>query len=448
MLAYSNTTDFKLTEKQSEAIKLTGSAENILLYGGSRSTKTFTHIRTIVTRALAAPKSRHAVIRLRFNHVKQSVVYDTFPKVMELCFPGVKYKLDKSDWFATLPNGSEIWFGGLDDKERSEKILGNEYATIFPNECSQISYSSYLLLITRLAQVCTYRAGDEIKQLNLKMLLDENPPLKGHWTYKLFIEKKDPQTKKPINNPDDYASLLMNPKDNAENLPVSYLNRLRNLPKRQRDRFWSGMFGSETDNALWTTDIIEQSKVNDVPQMVRIIVSVDPSGADDDENKNNDDIGIGVVGLGVDGLAYVLEDLTLNAGPAKWGAVVSSAYERHEADRVIGEKNFGGAMVGFVVKTANPNISYKDVTASRGKVVRAEPVSALHETGKIKFVGDFPDLEDELLGFTTTGYTGAKSPNRADWFVWAITELFPKITPRMSSPAPIVIPVPKTAFSR
>ena len=99
----------------------------------------------------------------------------------------------------------------------------------------------------------------------------------------------------------------------------------------------------------------------------------------------------------------MLEDLTLNAGPATWGKVVASAYQRHKADRVVGEGNFGGAMVEFVIKTADPLISYKTVTASRGKVVRAEPISALHETGKVKMVGRFDDLEDELMSFTTPG---------------------------------------------
>ncbi|MCP5005535.1 MAG: DNA-packaging protein, partial [Planctomycetes bacterium] len=420
MLAYSENDNFRLTDKQKEAIDLIGGHENILLYGGSRSTKTFTHIRTIVIRALAAPKSRHAVVRLRFNHVKQSVVYDTFPKVMELCFPEIPYRVDKQDWFVKLPNGSEIWFGGLDDKERTEKILGNEYATILLNECSQISFASYTVVETRLAQVCTYRDGSEIKTLSLKMLLDENPPLSGHWTYKMFIQGKDPLSKRDLPNKEEYACLLMNPVDNADNLPKSYLNRLQNLPKRQRDRFWSGKFGDANENALWSQDTLDSSRVNgdDLPEMVRIVVPVDPSGADDDENKNNDDIGIGVVGLGTDGNAYVFEDLTINAGPATWGKVVAQAYERHEADRVIGEANYGGAMVEFVVKTASPNISYKSVSASRGKVVRAEPAAALHETGKIKLVGQFDELEDELLAFTTTGYTGAKSPNRADWFVW------------------------------
>ncbi len=423
-------TPFKLTSKQDEAIKLFGGdATYILLYGGSRSTKTFTTIRTIVTRAIAVPKSRHVVLRFRFNHVKTSVIHDTFPKVMELCFPGCPYKLDKTDFYVEFPNGSQIWFGGLDDKERTEKILGNEYATIFLNETSQISYNSYTILITRLAQKCHYMIGDKQKELRLKFFLDENPPMKGHWTYKLFMEGKDPDTKKPVNNPEDYAHLIMNPRDNLENLPATYIKALKNLPKRKRDRFWEGKFGDDTENALWTTEIIENNKVNgdDLPDMVRIVVAVDPSGADDDENKNNDDIGIGVAGIGTDGIGYVFEDLTLNAGPATWGGVVAGAYDRHGADRVVAEQNYGGAMVEFVVKQANPNISYKSVSASRGKTVRAEPISALHENGKIKFIGDFPDLEDELLACTTTGYTGARSPNRLDWFVWAFTELFPGI---------------------
>ena len=394
---------FKLTAKQDEALDLFAmQAMYILLNGGSRSTKTFTIIRTIVIRALAAPGSRHAILRFRFNHVKSSVVFDTFPKVMELCFPGISAHVNKSDWYWQAPNGSQIWFGGLDDKERTEKILGNEYATIFLNECSQISYSSFLIMVTRLAQKSFYERGGERHEMRLKMFFDENPPTKGHWTYKLFIESRNPDTKKQITNPEDYAHMLMNPKDNAENLPTSYLNALQNLPKRQRDRFWLGLFGDETENALWTTEIIERNKVDgdDVPDMVRIIVPVDPSGADDDENKNNDDIGIGVMGLGTDGCAYVFEDLTLKAGPATWGAVAAGAYERHEADRIIGESNFGGAMVEHVIKTAtdedgnriSPNAAYKAVHASRGKTVRAEPASALHENNKIKFIGDFPDL--------------------------------------------------------
>lgn len=432
MQALQTEPDFTLTDKQHQAINLIASAAMyILLYGGSRSTKTFTFVRAIVWRAIAVSNSRHAILRFRFSHVKASIIYDTFPKVMACCFPDCPYELNKSDWFVSFPNGSQIWFGGLDDKERSEKILGNEYASILLNEISQISYNSFLILVTRLAQKCMYERDGAMHELRLKFFCDENPPSKGHWSYRLFIERRDPITGKPLEDPDDYNALLMNPRDNLENLPESYIKALQRLPKRKRDRFWEGIFVDDSENALWTSETIEKNRITEIPEnvdLVRIVVAVDPSGADDNSEDTSDDIGIGVAGLGTDGIGYVLEDLTLNAGPARWGKVVASAYERHQADRVIGESNFGGAMVEFVVKTADPNISYKAVHASRGKVIRAEPVSALHETGKIKFVGNFDKLEDELMSFTTTGYIGESSPNRGDWFIWAMIELFPGMT--------------------
>jgi phage terminase large subunit-like protein len=155
---------------------------------------------------------------------------------------------------------------------------------------------------------------------------------------------------------------------------------------------------------------------------------VDPSGADDTDNADNDEIGIVVAALGTDGIAYIVEDLTLKAGPAKWGHVVGTAFDRHAADRVVGEANYGGAMVKHVVQTARPGTPYIPVTATRGKVVRAEPISSLAEQGKVRMVGFHPRLEDELCGMTSSGYVGDKSPNRADAYVWAVTELFPALT--------------------
>jgi phage terminase large subunit-like protein len=155
---------------------------------------------------------------------------------------------------------------------------------------------------------------------------------------------------------------------------------------------------------------------------------VDPSGADDQDNADNDEIGIIVAGLGTDGNGYLLEDCTVKAGPATWENVATSAYDRHAASCVVAERNFGGAMVRHVIQTARPRTPYREVTASRGKVQRAEPISALYEQGKIRHVGDFRQLEDELCAFSTTGYTGPRSPNRADAAIWAFTELFPGMT--------------------
>jgi predicted phage terminase large subunit-like protein len=165
-----------------------------------------------------------------------------------------------------------------------------------------------------------------------------------------------------------------------------------------------------------------------VPQLVRVVIAVDPSGADDSDNADNDEIGIIVAGLGQDGAAYVLEDLTLKAGPASWGRVATTAFDRHAADAIVGETNYGGAMVQQVIQTARPRTPFRAVSASRGKAVRAEPFSALYEQGKVRHVGMFAKLEDELSGFSTGGYTGARSPNRADALIWALAALFPAMT--------------------
>lgn len=429
---------FALNPRQEEAVRLTGGpAMHTLLYGGSRSGKTFVHCRTIAIRALRADNSRHAVLRFRFNAVKESVVMDTWPKMMRLCFPEVKFALNKSDWFGTFPNGSEVWFGGLDDKERTEKILGKEYATILFNEVSQIPWGSVETAHTRLAQKTS---------LKLRALYDENPPKKGHWSYKLFIRKQDPVSSSALPDPDNYASMKLSPEDNKDNIAGEYLSVLRSLSGERRRRFYDGEFGEDAPNALFTEGQFDKNRVLDdrtVPQFLRIVVAVDPSGASDAEDNQGDAIGIVVVALGTDGHAYLLEDITVKAGPKTWGSVATAAFDRHKADVVVGETNYGGEMVKFVVQAARPGTPFKAVTASRGKVVRAEPISYLVADGKVHHVGHFPEMEEELCAFTSTGYAGEASPNRADAYVWALSELFPGMTQEKSDGKPKgVLPKP------
>lgn len=421
----------KLTERQQMAKEiLSGSATHCMLFGGSRSGKTFLLVRQVVLRALKAPNSRHAIFRFRYNHLKASVVLDTFPKVMRICFPGVEWKMHAQDGYAELQGGSQIWFAGLDDKDRTEKILGMEFATVYFNECSQIPSGSVDTALTRLAQKADQDIDGKVDPLKLRAYYDCNPPSRSHWTFKKFVQKVDPDTKKPLPDPDNYASFQINPKDNQDNLSTEYLKTLAALPERMRKRFLDGNFGDDNPNALFPEHHIDTWRVIDgrVPDMVRVVVAVDPSGADDVDNADNDAIGIVTVGLGTDGNAYLLEDATVKAGPATWGRVAASAYERHSASCVVGETNFGGAMVQQTIQVARPRTPFKKVTASRGKVQRAEPFSALYEEGKVRHVGNFPELEDELAGFSTHGYVGANSPNRADALIWALAELFPAIT--------------------
>jgi len=422
---------FVMTAKQREAqVVCAGDATHVMLYGGSRSGKTLLHVRNSVLRALKAKNSRHLIARFRFNQVKTSIAFDTFPRVMALCFPGVPAAISKSDWFWKAPNGSEIWFAGLDDKERTEKVLGNEFSTLLLNECSQISWATREMLMTRLAQKAYQQLdGRSPSTIRLRAYYDCNPTNKAHWTYRLFKQKVSPDTKEPLSHPDNFAAFHMNPADNIVNLSPEYLATLSGLSARMRRRFEFGEFGEATPDALFDEASIDKWRVMDeVPQFVRVVVAVDPSGSGDEDNADNDEIGIVVVGLGIDGNAYVLEDLTVKAGPATWGKVACDAFDRHKADTIVAEVNFGGEMVKATIQTARARTPVKKVTASRGKAVRAEPFSSLYELGKVRHVGILAKLEDELCAFSTNGYTGSGSPNRADACIWGLAELFPALT--------------------
>jgi len=445
------TPSFNLTPRQREAQAVCASgAKHVMLFGGSRSGKTFLLVRNVVMRALKAANSRHAIFRYRFNAIKASVVLDTFPKVMRLAFPGVSFKLDKTDWYATLPNGSEIWFAGLDDAERAEKVLGMEFATLYFNECSQIPYASLQTAITRLAQQVEQEIDGQRRPLKPRVFYDENPPTKAHWSFRQFIQKVDPDTKVALSKPDDYAWFKINPADNRDNIAGDYIETLEAMSGKMRKRFLDGEFGEAVAGALFTDEIIETWRVIDgrVPDFVRVVVGVDPSGSGDEDNADNDAIGIIAAALGVDGNCYILEDATVKAGPATWGAVATSLYDRHQADAVVGETNYGGAMVNHVIQTARPRTNFRQVTASRGKVVRAEPFSALYEQGKVRHVGRFNELEEELTSFTTYGYVGGDSPNRADALIWCLAELFPSVVRPRKEQKPVTVPSLATAFNR
>lgn len=143
--------EFNPGQVEADALFANPARRHICAVGGSRSGKTFFIVRAIMMRALRGQDSRHAILRYRANAARQSIWLDTLPKVNKICFPDYPFKEHRQDGFWEGPNGSQIWVGGLDDKERVEKILGNEYSTIFLNECSQISYSAALIVRTRLA---------------------------------------------------------------------------------------------------------------------------------------------------------------------------------------------------------------------------------------------------------------------------------------------------------
>lgn len=415
---------------------LGGPQRHTLLVGGSRSGKTAILCRAILTRAIRAERSRHCVLRLRGNSARASIWLDTLPKIARICFPGLVLKDHRQDGYLSLPNRSEIWIGGLDDKDRVEKILGQEYVSMYFNEGSQIPYGSIQVGLTRLAQT--------IPGLRQRAYYDLNPVGRGHWSYRQFIELTDPETRRPLTDPENYKHAFLNPLDNVENLTPEYLESLRNMPERRRRRFYSGEYVDEIDGALWSLEVFDRARIDrrDVPATLRrVIIAVDPSGTAGEDDARSDEVGIIVAALGDDGVAYVLADLTCNLNPEGWGRRVVWAFDHYHADAVVAERNFGGDMVRFVIQTAAGSsrpVPVYMVSASRGKAVRAEPVSALYgsaEPGyeapsRVRHVGGAPNtiedlskLEDELLSFSTFGYQGTRSPNRADAAIWAISHL-------------------------
>ncbi|WP_173575104.1 phage terminase large subunit [Acetobacter sicerae] len=412
----------KLNPRQNEANKLLGSAAtHILLRGGSRSGKTFLLIRAICIRAMRAPETQHGIFRHRFNALKGTIIRDTFPKVMKLCFPGVPYAVNQTDWFVEFPNKSRIIFGGLDDKERTEKILGYEFATIYMNEASQIAYGARNMLVTRLAQ----KSG-----LALKEYIDANPPTTSHWLYQLFEQKIEPKSGEPLPDPDNYVTMQLNPDANRENLSPEYLAQLEALPERERRRFLYGEYQAAIDGAFWNLDSFKRdSAVTDEnfasvrDSLSRIVVAVDPSGCSGDEDIRSDEIGISVSGLDWDGGIHILEDASGRYSPSRWASLVIQLFDKWQADLIVAERNYGGALVESNILAARNSAPIKIVTASRGKHIRAEPVANLYEMGRVVHHGRFPDLEEQLCQFSSAGFQGSKSPDRADAMVWGITEL-------------------------
>lgn len=209
--------------------------------------------------------------------------------------------------------------------------------------------------------------------------------------------------------------------DNRANLPAAYLADVSasyggTALGRQEVQ---GELLEALEGALWSRDGLDGCRTREAPEMVRVVVGVDPPAGPGG-------CGIVVAGLDAAGVAHVLADASVaGVAPETWAAAVASAHARYGADRVVVEVNNGGEMVAATLRAAGRSLPLKQVRASHGKAARAEPVSALYAAGRVRHAGLFPDLEDEMCGLLVAGgYVGpGTSPDRADALVWALTEL-------------------------
>jgi len=182
----------------------------------------------------------------------------------------------------------------------------------------------------------------------------------------------------------------------------------------------------DVPGALWTRSIIEAARALTAPSLIRVVVAIDPAAT---STADADETGIIVAGKDGQGQGWVLADASGRYQPTEWAKTAIAAYRAHRADRVVAEVNHGGEMVEATLRAIDPNVSFAAVRASRGKVTRAEPVSALYEQGRVHHLGTFPQLEDQMCGFVPAGHgdverrSAGHSPDRVDALVWALTNL-------------------------
>lgn len=212
--------------------------------------------------------------------------------------------------------------------------------------------------------------------------------------------------------------------DNQDNLAPAFLDTVlrRYAGTRLGRQEIDGEVLDDNPGALFKREDIDKGRVLRAPDLQRIVVAIDPAAT---SSEGADDTGI--VGAGVatiDGVqhGYILHDLTCHETPMGWAKRSVAAYHELKADRIIGEANNGGDMIEDLIRTVDASVSYRKVTATRGKQVRAEPIASLYEQGRIHHVGSLPKLEDEMCEWDPLDAT-ARSPNRLDAMVWALTEL-------------------------
>lgn len=314
----------------------------------------------------------------------------------------------------TWPNGSKAWCYNATEPDQ---LRGPQHHFGWVDELAKFRY-----------------AQDIWDQLMFGLRLGEHPQVLVTTTPRpLEIIKKlmaDPSTYTTR------GSTLDN-KDNLAASTVQYLyDRYKNTRLGRQEL--EGEVLGDIPGALWSREDIDNARLTkeEIPDMERIFVAVDPAASSEE---GSDEHGIVVVGLArdADGYArgYVLEDGTLKGTPEQWGRQVIKLYRKWEADKIIAEKNNGGEMVEHVIKSVDRSVAVELVHASRGKYVRAEPVSSLYEQGRVHHVGMFDKLEDQMCAFSIDNLRGGAngSPDRVDALVWGLTKLFDKIVGRRKS---------------
>lgn len=412
--------------------------ENVLAYGPSRSGKSAIITANIINRALAYPGTKHAIFRLTMRSCRGHLFNGTFPDIMRMLYPDLwewmqkNHKINRAEGWVEFHNGSKIHFEGL-DPNNIDKVLGAQYATAWVNECNEIQdYDIIQQLASRMADTAPLidantgklilDANGEKQMLRPLMIFDCNPDVKTDWDYLTFIVKQHPLTGKPF-KPEakrKWRYVKLPTSENAKNIAKGYVEALEDRydgSPEMASRFLEGEWRDDNPDALFRKSMFKFRERPADDFLLRIIVAVDPAGSN---GNNSDSTGICVVGLGMDGCAYILEDASIRGTPEQWAKKVSELYDSYSADLVVAEKNYGGQMVEHTIRTYRRNMPVKMVSATRGKLIRAEPVAMAYHKGQVFHTDSFKELESQMCAYKEGT---KKSPDRMDALVWGVSEI-------------------------
>jgi len=414
----SNRSRIELNPKYEPIFQLDLPCRYFLMTGGRGSGKSFAQSLAVAAEQASA---QYNTLYLRQTLVSAwiSIIPEFWEKIQMLGMEGTfqKSKADIKNIFTKW----HIYFRGIQTSRGS-------------NEAQLKSIKRVGLALIDEAQELTDEAAFDRIDLTLRdvgirnrVILSLNPTNKKHWIYKRFFEDRG--------IPDDFNGIAFDTcyihtdyRENVAHLDEGFLNLAeqckRDNPSKYRNIFL-GYWAGDNEGALWNAQMIDAWRVASAPaDLDRIVVAVDPAVTSADDS---DETGIVVAGskrIKGEQHYFVLADRSMHASPQTWGAAVANAYREFRCDRVVAETNNGGDLVEIMLKGFGERMPYKAVHASRGKIVRAEPIAALYERGLVHHVGRFGQLEDQMR--TYQGRDQEKSPDRMDALVWALTELSSK----------------------
>jgi hypothetical protein len=369
---------------------------SVYLYlAGRGAGKTRTAAEWIAWQASKRPNTRWAVVAATFGDVRDTCAEGESGLVPILRRYGTLKNFNRSMGEIKLNNGSLIKLFSAEDPDR---LRGPQFHGAWCDE------------------LAAWRYPETYEQLQFTLRLGQHPQT---------IITTTPQPKKLIReliSKTDGSVVIVRGStfDNAKNLAPSALQQLRNRyegTRLGRQELFAEIL-EDTPGALWTMDMLDACRIDNVPEMSRVVVAIDPAST---SNENSDETGIVVVGKGIDNRGYVLADRSCRMSPDGWAKRAIAAYDEFEASRIVGETNMGGDMIETIIRQYRPNIPYRGVVARKGKILRAEPISSLYEQGRISHCGVFPELEEQMTSWVSD--QSDFSPDRIDALVHGFTQL-------------------------